>query len=79
MEVLVAHKDRLVALADRLIAEETIEAEEFEKLFADLPNPRQEPGGSPTPKPLEVAVATHKAPSEEGAGGTVPKPSPQPA
>jgi cell division protease FtsH len=79
MEVLVAHKDRLVALADRLIAEETIEGEEFEKLFADLPNPRQEPGGSPTPKPLEVAAATQKAPSEEGAGGTVPKPSPQPA
>ncbi len=79
MEVLVANKDRLVALADRLIAEETIEAEEFEKLFADLPNPRQEPGGSPTPKPLEVAATRQKAPSEEGAGGTVPKPSPQPA
>jgi len=79
MEVLVAHKDRLVALADRLIAEETIEAEEFEKLFADLPNPRQEPGGSPTPKPLEAAAAKQKAPSEEGAGGPVPKPSPQPA
>ncbi len=79
MEVLVAHKDRLVALADRLIAEETVEAEEFEKLFADLPNPRQEPGGSPTPKPLEVAAATQKVPTEEGAGGTVPKPSPQPA
>jgi cell division protease FtsH len=79
MEVLVAHKDRLVALADRLIAEETIEGEEFEKLFAGLPNPRQEPGGSPTPKPLQVVAATPKALSEEGAGGTVPKPSPQPA
>jgi cell division protease FtsH len=79
MEVLVANKDRLVALADRLIAEETIEAEEFEKLFADVPNPRQEPGGSPTPKPLKVAATRQKAPTEEGAGGTVPKPSPQPA
>ena len=79
MEVLVTHQDRLVALADRLIAEETIESEEFEKLFAGIPNPRQEPGGSPTPKPLEVAAATQNAPSEEGAGGTVPKPSPQPA
>ncbi len=79
MEVLAANKDRLVALADRLIAEETIEAEEFEKLFADVPNPRQEPGGSPTPKPLKVAATRQKAPTEEGAGGTVPKPSPQPA
>ena len=37
MEVLIAHRDRLVALADKLVAEETVEAEEFEKLFADLP------------------------------------------
>ena len=31
------HRPGCIALADKLIAEETVEAEEFEKLFADLP------------------------------------------
>jgi cell division protease FtsH len=36
-QVLTEYKGKLLALADKLIAEETIEAEEFEKLFDDLP------------------------------------------
>jgi cell division protease FtsH len=36
-QVLTENKTRLLALADKLIAEETVESEEFEKLFADLP------------------------------------------
>jgi cell division protease FtsH len=31
------HKDKLVALAEKLVAEETVDSEEFEKLFSDLP------------------------------------------
>ena len=36
-EVLTKHRDRLDALAAKLIAEETVEGEAFETLFADLP------------------------------------------
>ncbi|MFI5255249.1 MAG: ATP-dependent zinc metalloprotease FtsH [Candidatus Limnocylindrales bacterium] len=77
-EVLTQYRDRLTALADRLIAEETVESDEFEKLFADLPDPRREPGSSPTPKPLGGARPAGKA-KAAGAGAAVPKPSPQPA
>jgi cell division protease FtsH len=46
MEVLVQHRDRLQALADKLIAEETVDADEFEKLFPDLPPKAPLHGGS---------------------------------
>jgi cell division protease FtsH len=36
-QVLTEYKRKLLTLADKLIAEETVEAEEFEKLFDDLP------------------------------------------
>jgi cell division protease FtsH len=36
-QVLTEYKGKLLALADKLIAEETVDAEEFEKLFDDLP------------------------------------------
>jgi ATP-dependent Zn protease len=42
MDVLVRYKERLVQLAERLVAEETIEQEEFEKMFADIPDPRKD-------------------------------------
>ena len=38
MDVLVRYKDRLVQLAERLVNEETIEQDEFEKMFADIPD-----------------------------------------
>ena len=40
-EVLTTHRDRLVALAEKLVAEETVDAEGFEALFSDLP-PKQD-------------------------------------
>jgi cell division protease FtsH len=49
-EVLGTHRARLTELAEALVAKETIEADEFAAMFADLPDPRSEPGGSPTPK-----------------------------
>ena len=36
-QTLTEYKAKLLALADKLIAEETVESEEFEKLFDDLP------------------------------------------
>jgi cell division protease FtsH len=59
MEVLVRHRGKLTALAEKLVAEETVDAEEFEKLFSDLP-PKENPHatrpaiigpGQPTPAP----------------------------
>jgi cell division protease FtsH len=63
MEVLTTHKDKLVALAERLVAEETVDAEEFEKMFTDLP-PKQD---------------LHGTPSIVGPGQPIPEPNPSPA
>ncbi|HET8786414.1 MAG TPA: hypothetical protein VFM38_12320, partial [Candidatus Limnocylindrales bacterium] len=62
-EVLTTHRDRLVALAEKLVAEETVDAEEFEKLFSDLP-----------PKPDDRGI-----PAVVGPGQPIPDPNPQPA
>jgi cell division protease FtsH len=62
-EVLTTHRDRLVALAEKLVAEETVDAEGFEALFTDLP-----------PKSTESGV-----PSIVGPGQPIPEPKPQPA
>jgi cell division protease FtsH len=84
-EVLTAHKDRLTELAEALVAKETIEADEFAAMFADLPDPRSEPGGSPTPKLATPLGAGRAAEGEKGeapqpaAPRQSPGPSPQPA
>ncbi len=62
-EVLTTHKDKLVALAEKLVAEETVDAEGFEALFSDLP-PKEN---------------RHGAPTIVGPGQPVPEPNPQPA
>jgi len=62
-EVLTTHKDKLVALAEKLVAEETVDAEGFESLFSDLP-----------PKPDR-----HAPPTIVGPGQPVPEPTAQPA
>src|SRR3954466_10497750 len=63
MEGLETHRDRLEALADRLIAQETVDSEEFEKLFSDLP-PKEN---------------LHGVPTIIGPGQPVAEPNPQPA
>jgi cell division protease FtsH len=62
-EVLTTHRDKLVALAERLVAEETVDSEEFEKMFSDLP-PKED---------------LHGTPSIVGPVQPVPEPKPQPA
>ena len=49
-------------------------------MFADLPDPRKDAGGSPTPKLATPLVGLGK-PATEGpaATGDAPEPSPQPA
>ncbi len=70
MEVLETHRDRLEALADRLIAQETVDSDEFEKLFSDLP-PKENHHG-PARRPTVVGPG-------QPAPGTAPQPNPQPA
>jgi cell division protease FtsH len=63
LEVLTTHRDKLVALAERLVAEETVDSEEFEKMFSDLP-PKED---------------LHGTPSIVGPGQPIPEPKAQPA
>ncbi len=73
-EVLETHRDRLDALAMKLIAEETVDGPEFEKLFADLP-PKDDshapPVGKSSPPSTEPPVG--------GEPAGAPAPAPQPA
>ncbi len=62
-EVLTTHRDRLVTLAEKLVAEETVDSDAFEALFTDLP-PKDDGRGIP-------AVI--------GPGQPIPEPNPQPA
>jgi cell division protease FtsH len=62
-EVLTTHRDRLVALAERLVAEETVDADQFESLFSDMP-----------PKDTGRGI-----PAVIGPGQPIPEPNPQPA
>ncbi|HET7169101.1 MAG TPA: ATP-dependent zinc metalloprotease FtsH [Candidatus Limnocylindrales bacterium] len=62
-DVLTTHRDRLVALAEKLVAEETVDAEGFEAFFTDLP-----------PKDPD-----HGIPAVVGPGQPIPEPKPQPA
>jgi cell division protease FtsH len=66
MDVLVKHRDKLTALAEKLVAEETVDAEEFEKLFSDLP-------------PKENTHATRPQIIGPGQPTPAPAPNPQPA
>jgi cell division protease FtsH len=74
IDVITTHRDRLDKLAEKLIAEETVDAEEFEKLFSDLP-PKENLHGLP---PRVIAPGTDGG-TTLGPSATQPNPSPQPA
>jgi cell division protease FtsH len=84
-EVLTTHKDRLMQLAEALVAKETIDGDEFEAMFADLPDLRKERGGSPTPKlsppPGDSTKDEDPSSEKEEPPSVAPAPdqSPQPA
>jgi cell division protease FtsH len=74
-ETLTSHRDRLDRLAEKLIAEETVDAEEFEKLFDDLPPKPERLVGIP-----RVVAPGTEGGTSEGPGGTpATNPAPQPA
>ncbi len=62
-EVLTVHRDKLIALAEKLVAEETVDSDAFEALFSDMP-PKEE---------------LHGIPTIVGPGQPVPEANPQPA
>ncbi|MEO7118558.1 MAG: ATP-dependent zinc metalloprotease FtsH [Candidatus Limnocylindrales bacterium] len=80
MDVLTSHKDRLIQLAERLVAEETVEQEAFEAMFADLPDPRKDAGegGDMTARPIGSSPPEPR-PIDKPAAGPATAPSPQPA
>ncbi len=61
-EVLTTHRAKLQALAEKLIAEETVDAEGFEKLFADLP-PKENIHGAMPQLTAQPAAAPAPSPS----------------
>jgi cell division protease FtsH len=68
MDVLVTHRDKLNALAEKLVAEETVDSDGFEGLFSDLPPKRNSRETPPT-----VVGPNQPTP------GAQPAPSPAPA
>ena len=85
-QVLTEYKSKLLALADKLIAEETVESEEFEKLFEDLPLKQNLHGIVPAltgsavldaPVPASAPVSTPAStPAPPPAAAPNPTPSP---
>jgi cell division protease FtsH len=73
-EVLTAHRDRLDRLAEKLIAEESVDGPEFERLFDDLP-PKE---GRWAGIPRVIAPGTDGGTSV-GPQAPAPNPAPQPA
>jgi cell division protease FtsH len=76
-EVLTQHRARLLALADKLIAEETVEGEAFEGLFADLPSKENLHGI--TPQGLAAGVSKPQAPAPKAPPAAAPSPNPSPS
>jgi cell division protease FtsH len=68
MEVLVEHRDKLTALAEKLVAEETVDGDGFEALFSDMPPKRN----------LRETPPTVVGPNQP-TPGTQPAPTPSPA
>ena len=75
-EVLTSYRDRLDRLADKLIAEETVDAEGFESIFDGLPPKPDRHDGIPR----VIAPGTDGGTTAgTGPGLPAPNPSPQPA
>ncbi len=73
-QVLTAHRDRLDRLADKLIAEETVDAEAFETIFDGIPPKPERKAGIP-----RVIAPGNEGGTSPGPTAPAPNPSPQPA
>ncbi len=78
-QTLTENKARLLVLADKLIAEETVETDEFEKIFADLP-PKENLHGISLLPTAGVNTFSDPTPSTPPAApAPTPKPNPSPS
>jgi cell division protease FtsH len=78
-QTLETHRDRLDALATKLIAEETVDTEAFETIFADLP-PKTDIHGLPPRRHREEGEPSAKpAPAIKPEGKPKSSPAPNPA
>ena len=76
-QVLTENRQRLLTLADKLIAEETVEGDEFESLFSDLPPKTDLHGELPQGFTPGAPMADHPAPAPNVAPpATSPSPNP---
>ncbi len=80
-KIITEHKTKLIELADKLIAQETIEGEELDALFKDIvPKPaREAPKVTTTPVPVEPAAEVVPEPKPKKAPGVprlIPKQTP---
>ena len=78
-QVLTENRTRLLALADKLIAEETVDTEEFEKLFSDLPPKENLHGISLLPKAGTSTFSNPALPPSAPPPAAAPTPSPSPS
>jgi cell division protease FtsH len=79
-QVLTENRQRLLTLADKLIAEETVEGDEFESLFSDLPPKEDLHGALPQGFTPGAPMADHPAPTPNVAPpSTSPSPNPSPS
>jgi len=79
-QVLTENRQRLLTLADKLIAEETVESEEFESLFSDLP-PKVDLHGA-LPKGFSPGAPMADSPSSKPSvapPSASPSPNPSPS
>jgi cell division protease FtsH len=74
-QVLTEYKGKLLTLADMLIAEETVESEEFEKIFDDVP-PKQNLHGI---VPALTGSAALDGPTPAAPPSAAPSPTPSPS
>ncbi len=78
-EILTGNKSRLIHIAERLVAQETLEGEELESLFNEaLPKTTQEPTTTPTPISPESITKPKPMPKKK-APKTIPHPFPKQA
>jgi len=78
-QVLTENRTRLLTLADKLIAEETVDTEEFEKLFSDLPPKENLHGISLLPTAGSSTFSNPAVPPAAAPPTATPNPSPSPS
>jgi len=77
-EVLISHKDKLDAVVRRLITDETISSEEFDKLFEPAEGEAELPAAAASGAPAEPPTGT-PGPEDRRGKGPAPAPKPSPA